>query len=121
MFPVAGLYREGLTSYPAPHEVRDFVRRAAEAGSHGVRFWSYEHMSEAMWDAVASAAISTDVRGLRGPPSGPATYTVRAGDTLSGIAQRLGLSGWQALYDANRATIGSNPNVIKPGQVLVMP
>ena len=156
MFPVAGLYREGLTPYPAPHEVRDFVRRAAEAGSHGVSFWSYEHMSEAMWDAVASAAISTDegeeemssteyeeltrelaavgsrldrletdVRGLRGdaqaPPSGPATYTVQAGDTLSGIAQKLGLAGWQALYDANRATIGGNPNVIKPGQVLAVP
>ena len=52
---------------------------------------------------------------------GPATYTVQAGDTLSGIAQKLGLGGWQALYDANRATIGANPNVIKPGQVLVLP
>ena len=162
MFPVAGLYREGLTPYPAPHEVRDFVRRAAEAGSRGVNFWSYEHMSEAMWEAVASAAmpngpdgnadegeeemssaefeeltrelaavgarldrLETDVRGLRGdvpaPPPGPATYTVQAGDTLSGIAQKLGLGGWQALYDANRATIGGNPNVIKPGQVLVLP
>ena len=167
MFPVAGLYGEGLTPYPAADEVRDFVRRAAEAGSRGVSFWSYEHMSEAMWDAVASAAMNadeadpdgrdpdgrgeeemsstefeeltrelvaiggrldrleTDVRGLRGeapaPPSGPATYTVQAGDTLSGIAQKLGLGGWQALYDANRATIGSNPNVIKPGQVLVLP
>ncbi len=162
VFPVAGLYREGLTPYPAPHEVRDFVRRAAEAGSRGVSFWSYEHMSEAMWDAVASAAMSdgtaeeeemssaeyeeltrelaavgtrlgrleTDVRALRGeapappadpPPPGPATYTVRAGDTLSGIAQKLGLGGWQALYDANRAMIGGNPNAIKPGQVLILP
>ncbi len=65
--------------------------------------------------------LETDVRGLRGPPSSPATYTVQAGDTLSGIAQKLGLAGWQALYDANRATIGSNPNAIKPGQVLVVP
>ncbi|MCH7810854.1 MAG: LysM peptidoglycan-binding domain-containing protein, partial [Chloroflexi bacterium] len=69
--------------------------------------------------------LETDVRGLRGqapaPPSGPAKYTVEAGDTLSGIAQKLGLSGWQALYDANRATIGGDPNVIKPGQVLVVP
>ena len=65
--------------------------------------------------------LETDVRGLRGPPSGPATYTVKAGDTLSGIAQKLGLAGWQALYDANRATIGGNPNLIKPGQVLVLP
>ncbi|MCH7953639.1 MAG: LysM peptidoglycan-binding domain-containing protein [Chloroflexi bacterium] len=46
---------------------------------------------------------------------------MQAGDTLSGIAQKLALGGWQALYDANRATIGGNPNVIKPGQVLVVP
>ncbi len=67
--------------------------------------------------------LETDVRALRGdtPPSpGPATYTVQAGDTLSAIAQKLGLGGWQALYDANRATIGGDPNVIKPGQVLVL-
>lgn len=49
-------------------------------------------------------------------PSGT-NYTVKKGDTLSGIAAKYGTT-WQAIYDANRATIGSNPNVIKPGQVL---
>lgn len=29
--------------------------------------------------------------------------------------------GWQALYAANKAVIGPNPNMIKPGQVLTMP
>ena len=28
---------------------------------------------------------------------------------------------WQAVYAANRKTIGSDPNVIRPGQVLVLP
>ncbi|MEU6969122.1 transglycosylase family protein [Kitasatospora aureofaciens] len=46
-------------------------------------------------------------------------YTVRSGDTLSGIAAAQGVSGgWQALYDGNRGTVGGDPNLIAPGQVL---
>ncbi|MGW2372701.1 transglycosylase family protein [Kitasatospora sp. NPDC001683] len=46
-------------------------------------------------------------------------YTVRAGDTLSGIAAAQGVQGgWQALYDGNRGTVGGDPNLIVPGQVL---
>ena len=44
-------------------------------------------------------------------------YTVKSGDTLSGIASQFKYQGgWQALYHANRGVIGSNPNVIHPGQ-----
>jgi LysM repeat protein len=52
----------------------------------------------------------------------PARYTVVAGDTLAGIAARLAVrGGWPALYAANRPLIGSDPNVIRPGIVLVLP
>jgi hypothetical protein len=44
-------------------------------------------------------------------------YTVRAGDTLSGIAARHGTT-WQRLYAANQAVIGGDPDVIVPGQRL---
>ncbi|MEV5437124.1 transglycosylase family protein [Streptomyces sp. NPDC052682] len=46
-------------------------------------------------------------------------YTVVAGDTLSGIAadQRV-RGGWRGLYEANRTTIGSDPDLIMPGQRL---
>ncbi|GAB2749782.1 transglycosylase family protein [Streptomyces bullii] len=44
-------------------------------------------------------------------------YTVRAGDTLSGIAARHGTT-WERLYAANKAVIGGDPNVIVPGQRL---
>lgn len=47
-----------------------------------------------------------------------ATYTVRSGDTLSSIAKRLGISSWRTLYDANKSIIGSNYNLIRPGQKL---
>jgi LysM repeat protein len=49
-------------------------------------------------------------------------YAVRLGDTLSGIAARFAVrGGWPALYAANRPLIGSDPNTIRPGTVLVLP
>jgi nucleoid-associated protein YgaU len=45
-----------------------------------------------------------------------ATYTVKAGDTLSGIAEWFKLHGYGALYAVNEAVIGSNPNLILPGE-----
>ena len=46
-------------------------------------------------------------------------HTVRAGETLSSIAQEMRVhGGWQALYAQNRQTIGGNPNLIYPGERL---
>lgn len=45
------------------------------------------------------------------------TYTVKSGDTLSGIASKYGTT-WQKLYKKNKSVIGNDPNLIKPGQVL---
>jgi hypothetical protein len=46
--------------------------------------------------------------------------TVVNGDTLSSIAAQVG-STWQALYAANEAEVGSNPNLIYAGEHLVVP
>lgn len=53
----------------------------------------------------------------------PTDYTVQEGDTLSYIAkQQLGdTSQWKDIYDANRDTIGDDPNSITPGMVLHLP
>ncbi|MDQ1024139.1 murein DD-endopeptidase MepM/ murein hydrolase activator NlpD [Streptomyces umbrinus] len=46
-------------------------------------------------------------------------YTVVRGDTLSGIAgAREVPGGWRQLYDANRRTVGADPDMIVPGQRL---
>ncbi|MEV0977275.1 transglycosylase family protein [Streptomyces sp. NPDC049915] len=46
-------------------------------------------------------------------------YTVIHGDTLSGIAESQHVpGGWQRLYEANRATVGADPDLIVPGQRL---
>jgi LysM repeat protein len=51
-----------------------------------------------------------------------ARYVVQPGDTLSGIAARFAVrGGWPALYAANRPLIGPDPDVVRPGAVLVLP
>jgi LysM repeat protein len=52
-----------------------------------------------------------------GRSSSRGDYTVRVGDTLSGIAARY-TTTWQHLYAANKAVIGDTPDLIVPGQKL---
>lgn len=47
------------------------------------------------------------------------TYTVEAGDNLSKIGEKYGIS-WKQIYDANRDVI-SDPDMIHPGQELKIP
>lgn len=51
------------------------------------------------------------------------TYTVVPGDSLSKIAKKhLGNANrWNEIYQLNRAVVGDNPDLIKPGQVLTIP
>jgi Glycosyltransferase like family 2/LysM domain len=50
------------------------------------------------------------------------TDTVRAGDSLSVIAMRHRYpGGWQRLYAHNRTTVGRDPDLIHPGQILRLP
>jgi hypothetical protein len=61
--------------------------------------------------APARSESHTDRSASRGD------YTVRKGDTLSGIAARHGTT-WQRIYAANKAVIGGDPDLIVPGQRL---
>ncbi|CAM5646552.1 transglycosylase family protein [Kitasatospora aureofaciens] len=47
------------------------------------------------------------------------SYTVRSGDTLSGIAAKFGVDT-DSLYGKNVRTIGGNPDLIFPGQALTV-
>lgn len=48
------------------------------------------------------------------------TYVVKKGDWLNKIARSHGLT-WQELYQANKAMVGENPDMIYPGQKLEIP
>jgi nucleoid-associated protein YgaU len=56
-------------------------------------------------------------------PAVIAQHTVVPGDTLSGIAQKYygSAAKWPQIYEANKAVIGANPNLIRPGQVFQIP
>jgi LysM repeat protein len=68
----------------------------------------------------ALAAPKLPVGGSGFHPAPPAaTYTVKAGDNLTSIAKAHGISE-ASLYSTNKAAIGSNPNLIRPGQRLTL-
>jgi LysM repeat protein len=77
--------------------------------------------------ASSTAQVTLDstltVAAARRTAARPATrYVVQPGDTLSGIAARFAVrGGWPALYAANRPLIGLDPDLIRPGTVLVLP
>jgi nucleoid-associated protein YgaU len=54
-----------------------------------------------------------------------AEHTVAAGETLSDISLKYYKSAvkdkYMMIYEANKATIGDDPNMVKPGMVLKIP
>jgi LysM repeat protein len=84
---------------------------ATTPGVHAATFAATTHPISAQLDAAVHPAAASFT-----------TYTVRPGDTLSGIALRLfgRASEWHQLYRLNRSKI-SNPNLIFVGMVLVIP
>ena len=66
-------------------------------------------------EAVASSPTAPPIAAPTSP--GPLLYTVQEGDTLGAIAQAYGLS----IEDLMAANEISNPHVLHPGQVLIIP
>ena len=81
-----------------------------------------------IWDAIKTiptwpSEIIADIQAVGGPAqAAEKTYTVKAGDTLSKIAQQqLGdAKAYTAIFEANRDQL-TDPDKIKPGQVLKIP
>lgn len=68
----------------------------------------------------AAVLAEPERAGTRLPPK---CYTVVKDDSLWAVARKCYGSGadWKKIYEANRGTIGANPNLIYPGQVLTIP
>lgn len=66
----------------------------------------------------ASRGDSSGRHGADGA-TGPGAYTVQPGDNLCDIADAHEVpGGWVALYEANEETVGTDPDLILPGQEL---
>ena len=68
-------------------------------------------------DVVAEVTLDPNAK-----VAAAATYTVKAGDTLSKIAkEHLGdANDYMKIFEANKGTL-TDPDKIKPGQVLTLP
>lgn len=74
------------------------------------------HTVTTQGEAAPSAKTSTHKSRTPVPVS---HYTVQRGDWLSKISKRYDLAGgWERLYALNRGVVGSDPDLIFPGQVL---
>jgi nucleoid-associated protein YgaU len=101
---------------------------------------SSEDQKNRIWDAIKTVPdwqkdVVADIRvkqGAAAPQSSPAfagpqagtatTYTVQAGDTLSAISKKFlgNANDYMEIFNANRDQL-SDPDKIKPGQVLKIP
>jgi LysM repeat protein len=70
---------------------------------------------------IHAAALLTAVEHREAAAKPPAHHvTVRSGDTLSAIAGRYHIQ-WPGLYEANKAKIGADPDVLRIGEHLKVP
>jgi len=89
-----------------------------------------EAEKNAIWDALKTVPdwkndVVADIKvkaGATAPASSTKTYTVKSGDTLSGISKdQLGdAKHYMKIFDANKDQL-TDPDKIKPGQVLKIP
>ncbi len=79
---------------------------------------------------AASPSVAASTAGAATPTPTPATaeaaaetYEVQSGDTLLSIAQQYygDTTQWRRIYDANKDTIGADPDKLKIGMKLTIP
>ena len=114
--------------------VREFSYEVERAGNRGDIYFSLT-LKQFKWLPVRYETTKTTSKpAATRPPSTKSTtkttskstkrtYTVKKNDSLFIIAKRYYGNGekWRAIYDANKKTIGKNPNDIEPGMKLVIP
>ena len=77
-------------------------------------------------EEMTKTGVSRRIREATAAPAAAAggqKHTVVKGDTLWAIAKKYYGDPflWKKIYDANKAVVGANPNLIKPGQVFMIP
>ncbi|MEV4483746.1 transglycosylase family protein [Micromonospora coxensis] len=114
---------QGIGAWPTCGKKGGSTKSYATKSEKSQKSQKSERRSESRRTAKATTQRSTRTEQRGQQRSAPAvsgdTYVVRAGDTLSEIAEAKNLAGgWQALYERNRRVVGADPGLIFPGQKL---
>lgn len=119
-----GYLRQAAAGGGSEREILERFAHLADAnrysGNRRTRIFNDPNLSDGPVGSSAPAAETPSAPAAEAPAPGgasPSTYTVRPGDTLSGIAARHGTT-WQELQQLNNIR---NANLIHPGQVLRLP
>jgi nucleoid-associated protein YgaU len=96
------------------------ARRTSEEQRMATQDRSREKQGRPDFGNVQSGGSSTAPPARGASP--PRTYTVKAGDSLSKIAQHFygDANQWRKIYEANREDI-HDPDLIHPGQTFTIP
>jgi hypothetical protein len=97
------------------------IDQYSNADMAGLKFGEFHSLGELV--ELLQEEFGTPPKASDTPVEEVRKVTVAPGDMLSLIAQGeyQDMLLWPVIYDANTAVIGSNPNLIRAGQVLVIP
>ncbi|WP_244933652.1 LysM peptidoglycan-binding domain-containing protein [Neobacillus mesonae] len=108
--------------------IREFEYEPERAGNPGDIYFSMslkEYKTSNISMIKKKKASASKKRPTSSKSGTQKTYTVVKGDSLWKIAAKKSVYGngakWTLIYNANKKIIGKNPNLIYPGQKLVIP
>ncbi|MEC4017313.1 LysM peptidoglycan-binding domain-containing protein [Streptomyces sp. H27-D2] len=117
--PGASKGADDPTSIPGPVERSESAAAGKHRGDTDASGSDEEAGDVADFDRSGGRHASRDGGAERAGGLQGGGYTVRSGDSLSAIAARQDVhGGWSSLYDANAKVVGSDPDLIRPGQQL---
>lgn len=117
------------TPISLPVYISDFSLQPEKSGHPGDVFYTITLMEYRPFKAKllqSTAKATTTAKQPTRPETAkvsPKSYVVIRGDSLWKIAKEFYGDGsqWTKIYNANKSVIGKNPDLIKPGQKLVIP